>query len=56
MTGEINPTIHTDRSVKYQSSVISNVGIIGTTDKHILVSDVIAAAEVYTTFALMACS
>ena len=34
----INPTTHTERSVKYASETIDNVDVIGTTDKQMLVS------------------
>ena len=34
----VNPPANTDRSVKYRSNVIENTDIIGTTDKHMLVS------------------
>jgi len=34
----VNPTADTNRSVKYRSNVIENTDIIGTTDKHMLVS------------------
>ena len=34
----INPTTHTERSVKYASETIENIDIIGTTDKQMLVS------------------
>ena len=34
----INPTADTSKSVKYRSTIIEDVGIIGTTDRHMLVS------------------
>jgi putative ABC transport system permease protein len=34
----VNPTSDTSRSVKYQSTVLQDTGIIGTTDKHVVVS------------------
>ena len=34
----VNPTIDTDRSVKYESTVLNSIPIIGTTDKHMMVS------------------
>jgi len=34
----VNPTTHTNRSVKYRSETLSNVGIIGTTEAHTLVT------------------
>jgi putative ABC transport system permease protein len=34
----INPTAHTSRSVKYRASIARDIDIIGTTDKHIVVS------------------
>jgi putative ABC transport system permease protein len=34
----VNPTAHTDRSVKYRSTTLDNVDIIGTTEQHIMVS------------------
>jgi len=34
----INPTTHTERSVKFSSETIDNVDVIGTTDKQMLVS------------------
>jgi putative ABC transport system permease protein len=34
----VNPTADTSRSVKYRSTVLQNTGIIGTTDKHVVVS------------------
>jgi putative ABC transport system permease protein len=34
----VNPTTHTGRSVKYVSEVIDRIDVIGTTDKHMLVS------------------
>ena len=34
----VNPTTHTERGVKYASRVLENIDIIGTTDKHMLVS------------------
>jgi putative ABC transport system permease protein len=34
----INPTTHTERSVKFASETIDNVDVIGTTDKQMLVS------------------
>jgi putative ABC transport system permease protein len=37
----VNPTDDTRRSVKYMSEVIENVTIIGTTDKHMLVSSAV---------------
>ena len=35
----VNPTTNTNRDIKFQSNVIQNVQIIGTTDKHIVVSN-----------------
>jgi putative ABC transport system permease protein len=37
--GAINPTTDTRKNVKYQSTVLEQVTIIGTTDKHIIVTD-----------------
>lgn len=34
----INPTAHTSRSVKYRSNVARDIDVIGTTDKHVMVS------------------
>jgi len=34
----VNPTADTSKSVKYRSTVIEGIGIIGTTDKHVQVS------------------
>jgi len=34
----INPTAHTSRSVKYRSNVALDIDVIGTTDKHVVVS------------------
>ncbi|MEZ4762738.1 MAG: ABC transporter permease [Calditrichia bacterium] len=34
----INPTTGTEKSIKYRSRNLNNVDIIGTTDKHIVVS------------------
>lgn len=34
----INPTTHTQRNVKYASETLENIDVIGTTDKHMLVS------------------
>ena len=38
LAAAINPTTHTERSVKYASETIDNVDVIGTTDKQMLVS------------------
>lgn len=35
----INPATNTDKSIKYQSNVLHDIDIIGTTDKHIMVSN-----------------
>ncbi len=37
--GVVNPSINTNRNIKYQSKIIDNVGIIGTTEKQIIVSN-----------------
>ncbi len=34
----VNPTTHTNKSIKYESNTLQDVSIIGTTDKHIVVS------------------
>jgi len=34
----VNPTANTSKSIKYRSKVIENIDIIGTTDKHMMVS------------------
>jgi len=34
----VNPTTHTNRSVKFASEVLDRIDVIGTTDKHMLVS------------------
>ena len=45
MTGRavVNPSMNDDRDVKYRSEVIEGVTIFGTTDKHMLVSNVVPA-------------
>lgn len=40
----VNPTAGTDRSLKFRSTVAENVSIIGTTDKHVLVSAAVPEA------------
>ncbi len=34
----VNPTLDTTKSVKFRSEVMENIGIVGTTDKHVVVS------------------
>ena len=34
----VNPTSHTDKKVKFQSTVLDNVSVIGTTEKQMMVS------------------
>ncbi|MEJ2635476.1 MAG: ABC transporter permease [Calditrichia bacterium] len=34
----VNPSTHTNRHIKYRSEVLENIDIIGTTEKHIMVS------------------
>ncbi len=34
----VNPTLDTTRNVKFRSEVLENIGIIGTTEKHVVVS------------------
>ena len=34
----VNPTAHTDKKVKFQSTVLDNVSVIGTTEKQMMVS------------------
>lgn len=43
----VNPTTGTNRNVKYRSNVLENVRIVGTTDKHVMIS---AAAPEYGRF------
>ncbi len=37
----VNPTANTNRSIKYRSDVETNIRILGTTDKHVLVSSAV---------------
>ena len=37
----VNPTAQTRRSIKYRSNTVNNIDIIGTTDKHMLISSAV---------------
>ncbi len=34
----VNPTLDTTKSVKFRSEILDNIGIVGTTEKHVMVS------------------